>query len=304
MKKKLDIYNLSSYNIRGLITKDMFDILNNVKERTTLNINGLSLDPSSNGIWYISCDELKDKVKNLDEYIEEELGYSIFVYETHLRDFIKDELIESDMPIFKNLFWNMQEINKTIYVFEIESDDIILNNLNPMRIISSALSKNIGILNKSEAEVLNYVSDKLLENINSTPEFINNRYKSRFKITEVMHDELRQAIIWAMERSRLNKFSYAADRIDEFSYGEDSMTLTKDNIDCSKTVFEILKTNEGYFIDVFIIKLDDHGGDDIQIKPGKNDVIRFLDYFQFDLLYNDHMEYLIDRLKDVIESNN
>lgn len=173
MKKKLDIYNLSSYNIRGLITKDMFDILNNVKERTTLNINGLSIDPSSNGIWYISCDELKDKVKNLDEYIEEELGYSIFVYETHLRDFIKDELIESDMPIFKNLFWNMQEINKTIYVFEIESDDIILNNLNPMRIISSALSKNIGILNKSEAEVLNYVSDKLLENINSTPEFIN-----------------------------------------------------------------------------------------------------------------------------------
>lgn len=32
MIKKLDVYNLSSYNVAALITKDMFEILSNLKK--------------------------------------------------------------------------------------------------------------------------------------------------------------------------------------------------------------------------------------------------------------------------------
>lgn len=304
MIKKLDVYNLSSYNVAALITKDMFEILSNLKKKTKLSINGLSLDNSDTGEWRVSCDELKDVVNfgiNTDDYVEQELGYAFYIYEKKLTEFIKDDLIEDSMGTdgFKDLFFNMDIMNQKVYILEIESDDITLDNLEPYKVLVSALTRNLEILTKEEKAVLNYVSAKLLLEINYTPKLIIKKSKVRFKITRTMYDELRQSIIWRMNRTSLDGIDNAAGRIDEFSYGSDGMVLIKYLIDCSKLIFEISKNKTEYFIDVFNLDYDDYG-EEVMTIAGRKDLIRFINYLRYDLLYDEHIAYLLNRLADAV----
>lgn len=293
MKKRLDICKLSSYSLNAIINKEMFEVLSTLKDKTTLTPGGLSFKDDSNlGEWYLSCEDLKDKVNfgvDTEDYIEEGLGYTVYLYEMDMADYIKYELVETSgmsSALFSDLLWEI--LDKKVYVLEIESDDIILDNIDPMRAIVELLCKNTNELAELEKEVISYISEKLLEGINYTPVMICAESKVRFELIRAMHDELRQTILWNEEDK--------TDKIDFMSISEESIDFSITNIDYSRTVFRVLNDYGKYYIELFNLEEDD-----TMIKPEKIDIVRFIDYFRKDMMYNNHMSYVFNRIARVID---